>query len=588
MENRELDDFNQELIEEVKEYASEHSENTESAFTSVFLSYLADFGESKTADAEVSYCMKESEKFKVNAYAFSEYFQSLTLIVSCYEKNGKIEKLNKSETAKICRQASKFYKLCCSSTSVLDEMEESSNEYMLYEFIKENKDKIENLYVVLLTNKLINSDLPEDAMINKTTVKYDVWDIERLVQAVYQRKEAEKLVIRFKNKYKYRLKLIKIPQESDVYDCYVGYISGECLAEIYRDEGQRLIEKNVRSFLQATGKVNKGIRDTLRSNPAMFMAYNNGISTIAEQVVIDENESTDDFILIKELVGWQIVNGGQTTASIYAAFQNKVNLSNVNVQMKLTVIKADEQMDTVISNISRYANSQNKITMSDFSANDDFHIKLEQLSRRVFIPVEKGKPSQRWFYERARGQYSVEVNRQLTAASKRKYKEQNPKNKCISKTVAAKCAMCWLRHPDIVSKGLETNFIRYSEMIQAGEIGEPDEKFYCNLIAQVILFQQCDRIVDAQNFGGYKAQINYYTIALLSEYYSDKVDLGYIWQHQSISPEVSQLIEDICYKVWNHFMNPNTNNAKGVNVTQWCKKEDCWIMLKERFQNDSI
>ena len=125
-------------------------------------------------------------------------------------------------------------------------------------------------------------------------------------------------------------------------------------------------------------------------------------------------------------------------------------------------------------------------------------------------------------------------------------------------------------------------------MIQAGEIGEPDEKFYCNLIAQVILFQQCDRIVDAQNFGGYKAQINYYTIALLSEYYSDKVDLGYIWQHQNISPEVSQLIEDICYKVWNHFMNPNTNNAKGVNVTQWCKKEDCWIMLKERFQNDSI
>ena len=86
-------------------------------------------------------------------------------------------------------------------------------------------------------------------------------------------------------------------------------------------------------------------------------------------------------------------------------------------------------------------------------------------------------------------------------------------------------------------------------MIQAGEIGEPDEKFYCNIIAQVILFQQCDKIVDAQNFGGYKAQINYYTIALLSEYYSNKVDFSYIWQHQSISPEVSQLIEDICYKV---------------------------------------
>lgn len=588
MENRELDDFNRELIEEVKEYAAEHSELTESAFTSVFLSYLSEFGETKTADAEVSYCVKESEKFKVNAFAYSEYFQSLTLIVSCYEKNGKIEKLNKSDTAKLCKQASKFYKLCCASNNVFEEMEESSNEYMLYEFIKSNRDNIENLYIILLTNKLVNGDLPEDTMINKTPVKYDVWDIERLVQAIYQRKGTEKLVIRFKNKYKYRLKLIKIPQESDIYDCYVGYISGCCLAEIYRDEGQRLIEKNVRSFLQATGKVNKGIRDTLRSDPAMFMAYNNGISTIAEQVVIDENERSNDFIIIKELVGWQIVNGGQTTASIYAAFQNKVDLANVNVQMKLTVIKSDEQMDSVISNISRFANSQNKITMSDFSANDDFHIRLEQLSRRVYIPVEKGKPSQRWFYERARGQYNVEINRHITAASKKKYKEQNPKNKCISKTVAAKCAMCWLKCPDIVSKGLETNFIKYSEMIQAGEIGEPNEKFYCDLIAKVILFQQCDKIVDAQNFGGYKAQINYYTIALLSEFHSDKVNFDYIWQRQSTSSEINQLLEDICYKVWNHFMNPNTNNAKGVNVTQWCKKEDCWTLLKDRYLNDSI
>lgn len=588
MENRELVDFNQEFIEEVKEYATEHSELTETAFTNVFLSYLSDFGETKTADAEVSYCMKECEKIKVNAYAYSEYFQSLTLIVSCYEKNGKIEKLNKTDTVKICKQASRFYKLCCASNSMFEEMEESSNEYMLYEFIKTNKDNIENLYIILLTNKLVNGDLPEDTMINKTTVKFDVWDIERLVQAVFQRKEAEKLVIRFKNKYKYRLKLIKIPQESNIYDCYVGYISGACLAEIYRDEGQRLIEKNVRSFLQATGKVNKGIRDTLKSDPAMFMAYNNGISTIAEQVVVEESESTEDFIIIKELKGWQIVNGGQTTASIYAAFQNKVDLSNVNVQMKLTVIKSTEQMDAVISNISKFANSQNKITMSDFSANDDFHIKLEQLSRRVYIPVEKGKPSQRWFYERARGQYSVEVNRQLTAASKRKFKEQNPKNKCISKTVAAKCAMCWLKYPDIVSKGLETNFVKYSEMVQSGEIGEPNENFYCDLIAQVILFQQCDKIVDAQNFGGYKAQINYYTIALLSEFHSDKVDFEYIWKHQNISPEVSQLLEYCCYKVWNHFMNPNTNNARGVNVTQWCKKEDCWTLLKERYINDSI
>ena len=585
MESRELVDFNQELIEEVKIYSIENDENSESSFTAVFLSYLSDFGETKTADSEIMYCIKESEKIKINAYAYSDYFQSLTLIVSCYEKNGSIEKLNKVNTAKICKQASRFYKLCCSNTELFDEMEETSNEYKFYEFVQKNKKHIENLYVVLITNKLVNGDLPEDVMINKTSLKYDVWDIERLVQGVYQRKEAEKLTVRFKNKYKYKLKLIRIPQKSECYDCYVGYISGNCLAEIYRDEGQRLIEKNVRSFLQATGKVNKGIKDTLKAAPEMFMAYNNGISTIAESIVIDEDESTDDFIVIKELLGWQIVNGGQTTASIHAAFQNKVDLKNVNVQMKLTVIKSDDRMNEIISNISKYANSQNKITMSDFSANDDFHIKLEQLSRRIYIPIEKGKPYERWFYERARGQYNVAVNRNLTSATKKKFKMENPKNKCISKTVAAKCTMCWLKYPYIVSKGLETNFVKYSEMIQTGKINMPDEKFYCNLIAQVILFQKCDKIVDAQNFGGYKAQINYYSIALLSEYHSEMVDFEYIWNHQDITSELSVLLEEICYKVWNHFMNPET---KGINITQWCKKEECWKLLKERYVNDSI
>ena len=585
MESRELVDFNQELIEEVKIYSIENDENSESSFTAVFLSYLSDFGETKTADSEIMYCIKESEKIKINAYAYSDYFQSLTLIVSCYEKNGSIEKLNKVNTAKICKQASRFYKLCCSNTELFDEMEETSNEYKFYEFVQKNKKHIENLYVVLITNKLVNGDLPDDVMINKTSVKYDVWDIERLVQGVYQRKEAEKLTVRFKNKYKYKLKLIRIPQKSECYDCYVGYISGNCLAEIYRDEGQRLIEKNVRSFLQATGKVNKGIKDTLKAAPEMFMAYNNGISTIAESIVIDEDESTDDFIVIKELLGWQIVNGGQTTASIHAAFQNKVDLKNVNVQMKLTVIKSDDRMNEIISNISKYANSQNKITMSDFSANDDFHIKLEQLSRRIYIPIEKGKPYERWFYERARGQYNVAVNRNLTSATKKKFKMENPKNKCISKTVAAKCTMCWLKYPYIVSKGLETNFVKYSEMIQTGKINMPDEKFYCNLIAQVILFQKCDKIVDAQNFGGYKAQINYYSIALLSEYHSEMVDFEYIWNHQDITSELSVLLEEICYKVWNHFMNPET---KGINITQWCKKEECWKLLKERYVNDSI
>lgn len=314
-----------------------------------------------------------------------------------------------------------------------------------------------------MTNRISANYIPEDQNIGNIIIKYDVWDIERVCQCIYQKRIHKDTVIQFKDKYKYNLKMIKAEPENDIYDCYIGVIPGYYLASIYRDEGQKLIEKNVRSFLQATGKINKGIRDTIKNEPEMFMAYNNGISTIAEDIEIDKEESNDKIITINSLTNWQIVNGGQTTASIYNALQSGLSLDTVNVQMKLTVIKDIQKSTEIISNISRYANSQNKINMSDFSANEDYHIEMERLSRKIFVPVEKGKATNRWFYERARGQYLVELNRQLTSSMKRQFKEMNPKKQCISKTVAAKCQMAWMKYPYIVSKGLETNFVVFQK-----------------------------------------------------------------------------------------------------------------------------
>ncbi|MPM86197.1 hypothetical protein SDC9_133285 [bioreactor metagenome] len=315
----------------------------------------------------------------------------------------------------------------------------------------------------------------------------------------------------------------------------------------------------------------------------MFMAYNNGISTVAEDIVLDEENSSDKIVAIKEIKGWQIVNGGQTTASIYNASQNKFSLENVNVQMKLTVIKNKEKSNEIVSNISKYANSQNKINMSDFSANEEYHIEMERLSRKIYVPTDKGKATSKWFYERARGQYMVELSRQPTTATKRQFKEQNPKNQCISKTVAAKCLMAWFKYPYIVSKGLETNFIEFSQMIKQNQIWSPSEENYKVMISKVILFNECDKIVESLKFGGFKAQINYYTIALLSEFHSSKVSDTYIWKNQRISGELAVLIEKLAYKVWNHFMNPE---IKGINIGQWCKKENCWMLLKERYESE--
>lgn len=575
--------FNEELIEEVREYRENEKCSTEDAFTSVFSSYVIDAGESFLNNCNVLSYRKEYEKAKINAYVYDEYFQTLTLVVSVFENRTEISKMGKVDINRNVKQATKFYRMC--KSGYFNDLEETDPGYIIAEYINDYERGIENIRVLLLTNKETVPEIPESIKIDKIAVKFDVWDLERICQSLYQNKSHEDLVIRFQNKYNNPLKMIKVKQETNVYDCYIGVISGQCLAEIYRDEGQKLIEKNVRSFLQATGKINQGIKKTLIEEPEMFMTYNNGISTTAKSIVIDEEKSDDDFVVIKEIVDWQIVNGGQTTASIHNALQTGVDISQVNVQIKLTVIREQSKTEEMVGFISKYANSQNKINMSDFSANDPYHIEMARLSEKIYVPSENGKSTLRWYYERARGQYMVDVNRQPTPAAKKKFKEVSPKSMCISKTVAAKCMMAWMRYPNVVSNGLETNFIEFSAMIKNGEVPEPSQESYISMISKVILFKECDKLVAKQNFGGYKAQINYYVIALLAEFHSNEVDDLDIWKRQSISPELSIRIEKLILKVWNHFMNPE---VVGINITQWCKKEDCWKLLKTRYKNKLI
>lgn len=581
MLNDKVLEFYEELREEVQDYVKSNGPvSVNTAFKTLFLSYLTEAGETLVSDCTLVDFKKDSENMRLDGYAFSEYFHSLTLLVSKYQSRGTPEKIKKTEIDKQLRKAVKFYKTC--QTDFFEDLEESSDGYQAYKFIKDHKADIETVNIILLTNDETIQFVPEDTAHGKVAIKFDVWDIERLYQSVFSGTAIERqLVVKLKKKYNEPLPLIKVKGDNEIYDCYIGVISGDLLARIYKDEGQDLIQKNVRSFLQATGKVNKGIKVSLANEPEMFMAYNNGISTVADSIVIDEENSTGDLVTITEITGWQIVNGGQTTASIYNAFQAKLPLDAVNVQIKLSVIKSKEQAEDIIHNISKYANSQNKINMSDFNANDAYHVKMERLSRSTYIPVAKGKSLDLWFYERARGQYLVELSRQPTKSAKEQFKSHCPKSRCVSKTVAAKCVMAWKGFPDIVSKGLETNFVFFSDMISKGEFPEPSEQSYIEMISRVILFNRCDDIIKNLKFGGFKAQQNYYTVALIGKYYSELINPQEIWNNQDINAETAKTIETLAYFVWEHFQNPT---VPGVNIGQWCKKEDCWELLQKRFE----
>ena len=583
MVNDKILEFYREFQDEVLTYVKENGPiSTNTAFKTLFLSYLTEAGETLVSDCMLVDFKKDSENMKLDGYAFSEYFRSLTLLVSKYQAKPNPEKIKKTEIDKLLKKVLKFYKTC--GTNDFEALEESSDGYQAYKFIKGHKADIETVNIILLTNDETIRHIPNDVRYGKITVRFDVWDIERLYQSVLGGTAVERqLVVKLKKKYGESLPLIKVKGDNEIYDCYIGVISGELLARIYETEGQDLIQKNVRSFLQAIGKVNKGIKVSLANEPQMFMAYNNGISTIAESIAVDEGRSSGDIVNITEITGWQIVNGGQTTASIYNAYKAKLPLEQVNVQIKLSVIKQKDRAEEIIHNISKYANSQNKINMSDFNANDAYHVKMERLSRATPIPVAKGKSTDYWFYERARGQYLVELNRQPTAAAKKEFKSRCPQNRCISKTVAAKCVMTYRGYPDIVSKGLETSFIYFSDMVSKGEVPEPSEQSYIEMIAKVILFNSCDEIVKNLKFGGFKAQQDYYTVALFGKYYSDLFDPREIWDKQSINAETAKTIEELAYFVWNHFQKPT---VPGVNIGQWCKKEECWELLQARYENE--
>lgn len=583
--DQKLLDFYHEFNDEVKQYMMDHENtNMSAAFKEVFLSYLNENEVTALADTTLVEYRKDSENMRLDGYAYSEYFHSLTLLVSKYDSKPKPEMLWKKDIDKFVRKAVKFLKTC--DTDLFEELEPTSDGYQAYEAIKSVASESETVNVIFVTNDVAKNYVPNDMQFRRIPIKFDIYDIEKLYHLVLSGDvEYKPLVIRLKNKYRQELPMIKVPGENNIYDCFVGVIPGGLLAQIYKDEGQELIQKNVRAYLQATGKVNKGIKSSLSKEPEMFMAYNNGISTIADSIEVDEKKSGNGIVSIKEITGWQIVNGGQTTASIYNAYQNKLPLDAVNVQVKLSVIKDQEWSAEIVSNISKYANSQNKINMSDFNANDEYHIKMEQISRRTFIPVEKGKETEQWFYERARGQYMAELNRQPTPKAKKEFKNRIPKKRCVSKTVAAKCLMAYMGYPYYVSKGLESNFVIFSDMIKSGQIPQPAKAVYIDMIAKVILFQQCDKIVASLNFGGYKAQINYYVMALIGKYYTNLFDANYIWKNQMISPEMANAIENLALKVWNHFQNPV---VQGINISQWCKKKDCWILLQSRFENNEL
>ena len=568
--NQTLNEFYQSFKDEIEFSVNADTSgwSTEDFLTSVMLEYLEDAGEVVSPIL----CPFRGYGLQMNAYAVSEDKESVDIFVSIYSDSDVPKSVSQTEVEAAIKRAVQIYHKAISDLYKSFEKDNDTYDFAITLF--QNKNTIKNVKICALTNGLVKPIALKNITISGAEVSFALWDIDRLYRCVTSGKMRETIEIDFEEKFNITIPCIE-NTTSDKYSVYLAIINGDLLANLYNEHRDRLLEKNVRSFLQVKGAVNKGIRDTLKDEPDMFLAYNNGISVTAESVDIvrDDNGKPS----IKKIRDMQIVNGGQTTASIFNAKYDKkieADLSKVFVQMKISVISSADDMDEIVPRISTYANTQNKIQVADFSANDPFHRKIEDLSRTIWAPAIGGMKPQNWFYERARGQYADMLSRESTPKRKKEYKEVHP---LFTKTDLAKYENTWDQLPHWVSEGAQKNFRKF--MVRLGERKGfvPDENYYYNLIAKCILFRRTEKLVQQQQYGGYRANIVTYTLAYLSNKTAQRINLEKIWKEQRLTPALEREIIEVSKFVQQLIVNP----PGGANVSEWCKKEKCWLTIKE-------
>ena len=561
-----LEQFYRSCMEEIGVAQEENLSGwqNEDFLTELMLEYLEETGE---AESPVI-CPFRSHGLQLNAYSISEDYSDIQIFVTLFSDSEVPRSVSQTEIDAVIKRGIQLYQKA--SNDLYASFEHDNDTYEFAKTIHDQKEEIKTVRICALTNGLVKPIPFKNLILDKVEISFSIWDIDRLYRCVTSGKMRETIEIDFQDKFGQTIPCIE-NNSSNKYSVYLAIINGSMLAGLYDEYRDRLLEKNVRSFLQVKGGVNKGIRDTLKQEPDMFLAYNNGISVTAESVKLerDENEKPS----IRAVRDMQIVNGGQTTASIFSAMKNGIDLSDVYVQMKLSVISSPDDMDEIVPLISKYANTQNKVQVADFSANDPFHRKLEELSRTIWTSGYGGMAPLNWYYERARGQYADRLQQETTPARKKQFKTIHP---LFTKTDVAKYEMTWDQLPYYVSEGAQKNFNRFTVALNSHKI-IPDEKFYHNLIAKAIMFRTAEKIVSEQKYGGYRANIVTYTLAWISWRCAQRINLEQIWKEQKLSDALCNEIVRVSRMVHSKITNP----PGGANISEWCKKEKCWLDLQE-------
>lgn len=635
-------EYKKEFLTELRNESAISGSDTEDEFIGHSLDILSEFDE---IEDPVRIGMGDKKGrggrlMRIDGYAFDETDHSLILFISDFQDSYSPENLNLSKVDELYWRLYYFLDEACNG-SLNDYFDDSDDILKIGQLIKkrinalnEDEERILKIKFFILTNKELGTNLLEANLLEtnirkskgrskkaKTTKKIkkqdfngkpleiNLWHLERFYE-MENSNNSEPIVIDIARDFP-ELNYIGIPCiKGNVgtglgYDAYIAIIPGKLLSSIYIEHGSKVLEGNVRAFLGTGGSksVNSGIRRTINTDPTKFFIYNNGISVTAADV---EVISVDGELLITKIIDMQIINGGQTTASLAEAVLKKTNidLEGIYVPMKLTVIEDRETenddgvrfYDEMVQAIAKYANSQNKVTAADFFSNEPFHVWMERISKKHLAPPSQYTIPTGWYYERYRKRYQQELFKLRGDESKR-FQAKFPKKQIINKEqLAMYYTAVFYCKPHIVSKGKNWTMKEFGATI-SDEFKSHKENFnefyFERCICSAIIYRTIDAYLEknkdsAKNptgfwykSGGYKLNIVPYTIAKILSSIPKGYTLNWkdIWTKQRLSSAFMREIE-IVTRMTNDFI----CNSHGVIVTEYCKRYSTWEEYRDSIE----
>lgn len=582
-----LDEYHRELMADIRREADASGIMMVEAFFDRMTDRLTEAGELETADRAYYQSGEGGQKLRIDGYAGHPRDSEgvLGLIVCDFVDSAEIQLFGKSDVPPLLNPLIRFLQNA-RTEKFRDSLNEVSPGFQVSDLIIAVWPEVTKVKLILVSNRhyIGRDDAVKLSPLGSVPITWSVWDLARFERFDRSGRAREEIVIDFAKDFGAPLTALKASQNGAGLESYLLIVPGEQLATIYDRWGARLLEANVRSFLQARARTNKGIQKTIKEEPELFFPYNNGLSSTAEEVACVR---TDDGLAITSIRNLQIVNGAQTTGSIHAALKSAgEQLSKVYVQMKLTVVPPDRSED-IVPKISEYANTQNKVNAADFFSNHPFHVRIEQFSRRLlFTATEGGRHDSKWFYERSRGQF-INARSRLTSTQLKNFDLEFPKAQLFSKTDLAKFEFSAAGRPHIVSQGAQKNFSEFAKELGAvwsKSESSFDEVWYRRLIAKAIIFRKLEAEVPKQTWyaGGYRANIVTYAMAKVfhdANRGGQVLDLDMIAKRQAVSESLVRALLIAAEEAHAVITHPVAGMR---NMSEWAKKQGCWSSLEGR------